>query len=73
MLTWSEVTPFAHGPLVTVHSNTFSPTAKPVMLLVGLFGEVMVPEPLTSVHVPIAGKITLLPAMVTLEAGVQIS
>lgn len=74
MRTRSFVSPFGHGPLLTDHRNSLIPTGKPVMVVVGLFGFVMVPPPLTSVHVPTAGAMTLLAAMVTMlgATGTQI-
>ena len=39
---------------------------------VGEFGEVIVPEPLTMLQLPVPGKVTGLPARVTLVVGVQI-
>ena len=63
----------AQGPFKTVHSKMFSPTARPVTEEDGSFGEVTIPAPLTSVQVPEAGKITLLPESVTVLPGVQIS
>ena len=35
-------------------------------------GVVMVPLPLTSVHVPVAGKVTALPDMFTVFIGVHV-
>ncbi len=43
----------AQGALAIVHRKVFAPIPKPVKPDVGLFGEVIVPEPLISVHVPI--------------------
>ncbi len=69
MLTRSVVMPLAQGPLLTVHRKMFSPVPRPITRLVGLAGLVMVPLPLTSVHVPVAGLITLLPCSEVLVAG----
>ena len=66
ILTRSCVIPFGQGPLLTVQRNSLIPIGRPVICVVGLFGFVMVPPPDTSVHVPTAGAITLLPAMVTM-------
>jgi hypothetical protein len=41
------------APLLTVHLNTFAPIPKPVTDDVGLVALVIVPVPLTSVHVPV--------------------
>jgi hypothetical protein len=41
------------GPLDTVQRKTLSPTARPVMVEVGLLGDEIVPAPLTSDHVPV--------------------
>lgn len=43
----------AQGGLSIVHINTFAPTPNPVTVLVGDPGVVIVPAPLTSVHVPV--------------------
>lgn len=61
------------GPFVTVHWNTFVPTDMPVMVVMGVFGEVMVPLPLTKVHTPLAGDTGVLPVTVTKfgEVGTQ--
>ena len=66
MLTWSDPLPLAHGPLSTVHSNTFTPTGNPVTCVFGSLGSTMVPPPLTSVHVPVAGNTGVDPVRVTL-------
>lgn len=57
------------GPLFTVQRNTFVPTDRPVMVVVGEDGFVIVPVPLVRVQVPVAGKINELPAMVVELAG----
>ena len=49
MLIWSVVIP-PQGPLSTVHWKMFWPTPRPVTLVVGLAGSVIVPVPLTRVH-----------------------
>jgi hypothetical protein len=41
------------GGLLMVHWNTFGPKPKPVTVVVGEEGVVMVPVPLTSVQVPV--------------------
>ncbi len=68
--TWSVVGA-PHGPLFTVHWNTFVPIPRLVMVVVGEPGLVMVPLPLTNVQVPVAGNVTALPAMVAVVNGVQ--
>ena len=60
-----------HGPLLTVHWKVLAPMPNPVIEVTGEFGETMVPLPLTNVHTPVAGKITLLPAMVAVVNGVH--
>ncbi len=72
MLTRSTVGA-AQGPLNTVHSNTFSPTARPVMAVAGDDGSAMLPWPLTKVHWPVAGKMRPLPAITVLVCGVHSS
>ena len=62
--TSSSVRPLLQGPLLTVHLNLFTPTPKPVTPEVGLLDVVMVPLPDTSDHVPVAGKVKVLPANV---------
>ena len=64
--TTSLVNPSGHGPLLTVQRNSLMPRGSPVICVVGLFGFVMVPPPDTTVHVPTAGAMTLLAAMVTM-------
>lgn len=61
-----------HGPFNTVHCRIVIPTPRPVTVEVGEFGAVIVPDPLTMLHVPVPGKVTVLPASVTLVVGVQI-
>ena len=55
-------------PLVKVHWYTLTPTLNPVMDVLALFGEVMLPLPLTLVHVPVPGEIGALPVSVV-ETG----
>jgi hypothetical protein len=43
----------AHGGFEMVHINTFAPTPNPVTVDVGDVGVVIVPAPLTNVHVPV--------------------
>ena len=64
-MTWSLVMPFAQGPLFTVHWKTLAPMPRPAIAVVALVGDVMVPEPLTKVHVPVAGDVGALPVRVT--------
>ena len=64
IVTWSWVMPFAHGPLLRVHWNTLAPTPRPLTPDEGDVGEAMVPEPLTSVHCPVAGAMGALPPSV---------
>ena len=69
--TTSLVTPLGHTPLFTVQANWLVPSPRAVMVVLGSLMVVMVPEPLTTVHTPEAGKATALPLMVVLESGVQ--
>src|SRR5690606_564413 len=62
-----------HAPLLTDQRNVWVPTTNPVIVVLGSFGAVMVPEPLTSVHVPCAGKGAALAVIVTVLVGVQTS
>lgn len=62
----------AQGPLLTVHWNTLAPIPRPVTVVVGLLAVVMVPEPLTKVHWPVAGNVGVLPAKVA-SLGVHTS
>src|SRR5690606_28372570 len=61
----------AQGPFSTVHSNTFTPTPRPETGLVGEVASARMPDPLTSVHTPVAGPIKALPAMVVEVFGVH--
>ena len=51
------------GALSIVHINTFAPTPSPVTVDVGEPGVVIVPAPLTSVHVPVP-DVAVFPASV---------
>ncbi len=42
----------AQGALETVHANTFAPTVKPVIVVVGESEFVITPLPETNVHTP---------------------
>ena len=64
IVTWSVVSPFAQGPLFSVHWNTFAPKPRPVTPVKGDAGLVIAPLPLMSTHCPVAGGIGLLPARV---------
>ena len=66
--TWSVVMPLAQGPLFKVHWNTFVPMPRPVTPDEGDVGEAIVPEPLTSVHCPVAGAMGALPPKVAVVA-----
>ena len=63
--TTSLVTPLGQGPLLTVHRNSLMPIGMALTVVVGLLASAKVPPPLTTVHVPVAGKVTALPARVT--------
>jgi hypothetical protein len=65
MVTWSLLVP--QGPLLMDHWNTLVPTERPVTPLFDAFGELMVPEPLTKVQLPVALPTGALPASVALE------
>ena len=59
-------------PLSTAQRSMVSPTCSPVTCVVGLFGEtITTPAPCTTVHVPTAGKATVLPAITVVVVGVQ--
>ena len=47
-----------------VQLNTFCPTPRPLIVVVGEFAAVMVPLPLTNAHVPVEGARGVLPAIV---------
>jgi hypothetical protein len=49
-----------------VHLNLLVPLPKPVTVEVGLFGLVIVPVPVTKVHVPVSGAVIVEPARVAL-------
>ncbi len=71
MLTSSWVTGLAQAPLFTVQRKVFTPTAIPVTPEVGDPALAKTPEPLTTVHWPVAGAIRLLPASVVELVGAQ--
>jgi len=71
MVTSSVVVPFAHGPLSTTHCRVYTPTVNPESVAVGEFTSLRVAEPDTNTQVPVAGKVTALPASVVLFSGVQ--
>ena len=71
IVTWSVVGA-QPGPLSTLNWKTFVPTPRPVIEVDDDPGAVIVPLPLTNVHVTVAGKITLLPAMFTVVTGVHV-
>ena len=73
MITWSDVIPFTQGPLLTVHWKMFSPTPRPVTVVLTAVGSVITPVPLTKVHKPVAGTVKALPVRVAVLAGVQSS
>ena len=73
MRTSSVVVGFAQAPLSTVQRKILSPTARPVICVVGLFGDTIVPDPLINVQVPVAGAITALPTRFVEVVGVQSS
>ena len=72
MLTWSFVKP-EHAPLSTVHSNTFTPTPRPVTEVLNAVGLVMVPEPETRLQTPLAGAWGLFPFKITEGVDEQIT
>ncbi len=61
------------APLFTVHWNTCVPTGRPVIWVVAEFAFVMVPVPLTSVQVPVAGAGADVAFIVTPLPGVQMA
>ena len=58
-----------HGAFDIVHRKTFAPTPSPVTPEVGLVGVVIVPAPLTNVHVPVP-TVAVLPASVAVVAQI---
>ena len=68
IVTWSLVRPFAQGPLLSVHWNTFAPTPKPVTPLFGDAAAEIFPLPLTNVQLPVAGEIGVFPASAAVVA-----
>lgn len=62
---------FTHGPFNLVHRKVFAPTPKLVTVEVGEVGLVMVPDPLTNDHWPLAGAVNALACMVYEVVGVQ--
>ena len=56
-----------HGELEIVQRKVFAPTPKPVTPDVGLPGVVIVPVPLTNVHVPVP-VVAVFPASVAVAA-----
>ena len=67
------VSGFAQAPLKTVQTNWFSPMLSPFTTVLGSFAFAKTPVPLTTVHVPVAGTIRLLPESVVLVNGVHTS
>ena len=57
--------------MFTVHWNTFVPTPRLVIKVVGDVAVTMVPEPLIKLHVPVAGNVSALPCMATEVNGVH--
>lgn len=72
MFTKSEVLAGAQGALFTVQRKVFVPTERPVTSLVGSFTSAKTPVPLTTVHVPTAGKTDAVALRLVLLAGEQI-
>ena len=58
-----------HGPFVIVHRNVFTPMPRPLTVVFRCAGFAKVAVPLTTVHCPVAGAITALPASVVLVFG----
>ena len=67
----SVVMPFGHGPLSTVQTRMLSPTVRSIKALFGSLGDTTVAVPLTTLQVPMAGKVTGLPARSVPVAGVH--
>ena len=61
MITSSVVVPLAHGPLLIDHLNLLAPNESPLTVVVAEFGLANEPLPDTTVHVPNAGEMGLLP------------
>ena len=60
-----------HVPFMMVHIKTDVPTVKPVIVVDGLFTDVIAPLPEIFVHVP-KPAVTLLAAIVAVETETQI-
>jgi hypothetical protein len=60
---------FEQVPLVIVHLNTLAPVPRPVTVVLGLVGAVIVPLPLTNVHKPVP-TLGVLPAIVAVAQTV---
>ena len=71
ILTMSEELVVVHGPLYTVHVNTFSPTASPSTVAFGLLGSITVPLPAVNDHIPEAGKMGVVADKTVELIGVQ--
>ncbi len=52
-----------HVPLVMVHEKTFVPTAKPVIVVLGIREFVITPVPETKVHLPIPPPVAVFAAI----------
>lgn len=57
------------GPLLMVHRNVFNPMLSPFTWVDGLLAFTKVPVPFATVHAPVAGNMTPLPASVVLVVG----
>ena len=69
MLTSSCVVGGVQGPLLIVQRKVFTPTERPLTVVLRWVALAKVPVPLTTVHRPVAGKVTALPARVALVVG----
>ena len=55
-----------HGPLLMVQRNVTVPMPRPVTVVVGLLGVVIVPVPFTTFQTPVLGDAGVLPASVAI-------
>ena len=69
MLISSLVMGGVQEPLVIVQRKVFTPIERPLTVVLRCAAFANVPVPLTTVHDPEAGKVTMLPASVVLVVG----
>jgi hypothetical protein len=59
-------------PLLIVQRKILIPTARLLIVVVGLLGKAITPEPETNVHVPTDGAIAAFAAMVALTGAIPV-